>query len=73
LQALGQRLTELFTTDGRTLYPATKAAMDLLNLPGGGTPRAPLQALSAEQTDAVAAGLRKLGLMDRVRQTVAAE
>jgi dihydrodipicolinate synthase/N-acetylneuraminate lyase len=73
LQALGQRLTELFTTEGRTLYPATKAAMDLLNYPGGGMPRAPLQALSAEQTDAIAVGLQELGLMDRVRQTVAAE
>ncbi|WP_152693262.1 dihydrodipicolinate synthase family protein, partial [Caballeronia mineralivorans] len=30
LQAMGRRLTDLFTSDGRTLYPSTKAAMDLL-------------------------------------------
>jgi 4-hydroxy-tetrahydrodipicolinate synthase len=45
LQAIGQALTELFTSDGRTLYPATKAAMDHLGLPGGGRPRAPLAPL----------------------------
>ena len=35
LQEIGVRLTTLFTTGGRTLYPATKAAMDMLGLPGG--------------------------------------
>ena len=45
-QATGQALTTLFTSDGRTLYPATKAAMDHLGLPGGGRSRAPLAPLS---------------------------
>ncbi|MEO1102686.1 MAG: dihydrodipicolinate synthase family protein, partial [Pseudomonadota bacterium] len=45
LQATGMALTKLFTTGRRSLYPATKAAMDFLNLPGGGPPRAPLQPL----------------------------
>ena len=43
LQEIGVRLTTLFTTGGRTLYPATKAAMDMLGLPGGKL-RPPLQA-----------------------------
>jgi dihydrodipicolinate synthase/N-acetylneuraminate lyase len=38
LQRIGIALTELFTTEGRTLYPATKAAMNLQGLPGGGLP-----------------------------------
>ncbi|MDR8397265.1 MULTISPECIES: dihydrodipicolinate synthase family protein [Paraburkholderia] len=63
LQATGRRLTDLFTSGGRTLYPSTKAAMDLLGLPGGGKPRAPLRALSASQCDALAAGLQAEGLL----------
>jgi dihydrodipicolinate synthase/N-acetylneuraminate lyase len=39
LQRTGLAMTELFTTEGRTLYPATKAAMNFLGLPGGGIPR----------------------------------
>jgi len=45
LQNIGQNLTDLFTSEGRTLYPATKAAMTHLGYPGGGALRAPLQAL----------------------------
>ncbi len=41
----GIALTELFTSDGRTLYPATKAAMNHLGLPGGGAMRPPLRDL----------------------------
>jgi len=63
LQATGRRLTDLFTSDGRTLYPSTKAAMDLLGIPGGGKPRAPLRALGAGQRDALAAGLQAEGLL----------
>jgi len=63
LQATGRRLTDLFTADGRTLYPSTKAAMDLLGIPGGGKPRAPLRALNASQRDSLAAGLRAEGLL----------
>ncbi|RVT81505.1 dihydrodipicolinate synthase family protein [Rhodobacteraceae bacterium CCMM004] len=43
VQAQAQEMTRLFTTEGRTLYPATKAAMDHLGLPGGGAPRPPLR------------------------------
>ena len=46
LQATGLALTDLFVSGGRTLYPATKAAMDYLGLPGGGRPRPPLRPLS---------------------------
>jgi dihydrodipicolinate synthase/N-acetylneuraminate lyase len=63
LQAAGRRLTDLFTSDGRTLYPSTKAAMDLLDTPGGGKPRAPLRSLGAAQRDALAAGLQAEGLL----------
>lgn len=63
LQAAGRRLTDLFTSDGRTLYPSTKAAMDLLGIPGGGKPRAPLRSLGAAQRDALAAGLQAEGLL----------
>lgn len=45
LQRTGLALTELFTTGDRSLYPATKAAMNYLGLPGGGYPRAPLRPL----------------------------
>ena len=50
-------MTELFTTEGRTLYPATKAAMNFMGLPGGGIPRPPLRAL----TGAPLAGLQGAG------------
>ena len=38
VQALGRKLTDLCTTGGRTLYPSTKAAMDMQGFPGGGRP-----------------------------------
>jgi 4-hydroxy-tetrahydrodipicolinate synthase len=63
LQALGRRLTDLFTSGGRTLYPATKAAMDMLGVPGGGPPRAPLRALSGEPLAGLRRGLRELQLI----------
>lgn len=62
LQAMGRALTELCTSEGRTLYPATKAAMDLLGLPGGGAPRAPLRPLGRRELDGLARGLETLGL-----------
>ncbi|PZN96267.1 MAG: hypothetical protein DCF31_03940 [Alphaproteobacteria bacterium] len=61
LQAIGQQLTRLFTSDGLSLYPATKAAMDLLGLPGGGKPRRPLQALDSAQVARLERGLAELG------------
>lgn len=60
LQRTGLALTELFTTDGRTLYPATKAAMNLMGLPGGGYPRAPLKPLDGAELDGLAAGLKSI-------------
>lgn len=48
LQAVGLAMTELFVSEGRTLYPATKAAMDHLGLPGGGRPRPPLLPLTGD-------------------------
>lgn len=63
LQAMGRRLTDLFTSDGRTLYPATKAAMDMMGLPGGGTPRRPLRKLTGEPLKGLEAGLKTLGLL----------
>ena len=62
LQALGRKLTDLFTGEGRTLYPATKAAMDMMGLPGGGKPRPPLRPLSGEALAGLKRGLRDLGL-----------
>jgi 4-hydroxy-tetrahydrodipicolinate synthase len=63
LQAMGRRLTDLFTSEGRTLYPATKAAMDMMGLPGGGTPRRPLRKLTGEPLKGLEAGLKTLGLL----------
>jgi 4-hydroxy-tetrahydrodipicolinate synthase len=63
LQATGRRLTDLFTSGGRTLYPATKAAMDLMGMPGGGTPRRPLRRLAGPPLDGLKAGLAALGLL----------
>jgi len=64
LQTIGQRLTELFTSDGRTLYPATKAAMDLLGYAGGGVPRPPLRPLTGPAREGLRRGLIELGLLD---------
>jgi len=63
LQETGRRLTDLFTSGGRTLYPATKAAMDMLGLPGGGRPRAPLRPLGGEPLDGLRRGLAELALI----------
>lgn len=63
LQALGRRLTDLFTSDGRTLYPATKAAMDMMGFPGGGKPRPPLRPLTGEPLAGLRRGLEDLRLI----------
>jgi dihydrodipicolinate synthase/N-acetylneuraminate lyase len=63
VQALGRKMTDLFTSGGRTLYPSTKAAMDLLGLPGGGKPRAPLRPLAGEPLAGLQRGLAELGLL----------
>jgi 4-hydroxy-tetrahydrodipicolinate synthase len=63
LQRTGRKLTDLFTSDGRTLYPATKAAMDLLGFPGGGRPRPPLRSTEGKQLEGLRNGLVELGLL----------
>jgi 4-hydroxy-tetrahydrodipicolinate synthase len=63
LQKIGLQLTDLFTSDGRTLYPATKAAMDLLGFPGGGRPRPPLRSTEGKQLEGLRNGLVELGLL----------
>jgi len=62
LQATCRRLTDLFVSDGRTLYPATKAAMDHLGFPGGGVPRAPLLPCVGTPLEGLKRGLAALGL-----------
>lgn len=60
VQERAQELTKLFISDSRTLYPATKAAMDYLSLPGGGAPRAPLQPLDGPALDGLHVGLDQI-------------
>lgn len=62
LQKLGVELTRLFTSEGRTLYPATKAAMEILGLPGGKL-RLPMKPLPADQYAGLKRGLVELGLL----------
>ena len=63
LQETGRRMTDLFTSGGRTLYPATKAAMDMQGFPGGGKPRPPLQPLAGAALDGLRRGLADLGVI----------
>jgi 4-hydroxy-tetrahydrodipicolinate synthase len=63
LQRIGRQLTDLFTSDGRTLYPATKAAMDMMGFPGGGRPRPPLRPTEGKPLDGLRKGLIELGLL----------
>lgn len=60
LQHVGIQLTQLFTSEGRTLYPSTKAIMDLLGVPGGGRPRPPLRALEGEQLASLQRGFHAI-------------
>lgn len=60
LQRTGLEMTDLFTSGGRTLYPATKAAMNFMNLPGGGLPRPPLRALEGQALIGLKAGMDRL-------------
>lgn len=71
LQEIGVRLTTLFTSEGRTLYPATKAAMELLGLPGGKL-RPPLQPLGPEALAGLRRGLIELGFLAGAAATPAA-
>ncbi|MFT5061552.1 MAG: dihydrodipicolinate synthase/N-acetylneuraminate lyase [Sulfitobacter sp.] len=60
LQSTGIALTKLFTSQGRTLYPSTKAAMDYLGFAGGGPMRPPLRDLPADARKSLIAGLEEL-------------
>jgi 4-hydroxy-tetrahydrodipicolinate synthase len=62
LQELGIKMTTLFTSEGRSLYPATKAAMEILGLPGGRL-RPPLMALTRDQYEGLRRGLADLGML----------
>jgi 4-hydroxy-tetrahydrodipicolinate synthase len=63
LQKVGRLLTDLLTSEGRTLYPATKAAMDMMGFPGGGKPRPPLRSMEPAQLAGLRKGLVELGLL----------
>jgi 4-hydroxy-tetrahydrodipicolinate synthase len=60
LQAKGRALTDLFVAGGRNLYCSTKAAMNMLGLPGL-YPRLPLRPLDAAQEADLRAGMARLG------------
>lgn len=62
LQRTGRALTDLFTSGGRSLYPATKAAMTMLGY-AAGDPRPPLQPLKGEALDELRAGLHALKII----------
>ena len=58
LQETGRRLTDLFTSGGRSLYPSTKAAMAWLGL-AAGDPRPPLRPLSGRMLEEFACRPRR--------------
>lgn len=62
LQEIGVKLTQLFTSEGRTLYSATKAGMAILGYPGG-VPRPPLAPTGPAEAEGLRRGLRDLGLL----------
>ncbi len=63
LQLTGQKLTELFTSGERTLYPSTKAAMNLQGH-SAGLPRQPLRQLGRRALEELEHGLIDLGILD---------
>ncbi len=69
-QAKAVALTELITGDGRNLYCGTKAAMNILGLPGG-DPRLPLRPLGEPHLAALRVGLERHDLL--AARTVAAQ
>lgn len=60
LQKTGIAMTELFTTGGRSLYSATKAAMNFLGHPGGGHMRPPLRDLTGAPLAGLKTGMEHL-------------
>ena len=61
LQETGRRLTDLFTSGGRSLYPATKSAMEYLGYTAG-DPRPPLRPLTGRALAELHADLDALGI-----------
>lgn len=59
LQDKGKLLTKLFTSQGRTLYPSTKAAMNILGY-NGGYVREPLLDLDQDNVKTIEIGLKEL-------------
>ena len=59
LQETGHKLTELFTSEGRTLYPSTEAAMNILGFNGGHT-RPPLTDLNKILIQNLEKGLKNI-------------
>lgn len=59
-QELCVKLTDLFVSEGRNLYCATKAAMNMLGLPGG-YPRLPLRPLPPDSEASLRRGMAALG------------
>jgi len=59
LQQVGHDLTNLFVSGERTLYPSTKAAMEMLGFRAG-PPRPPLRALEGEPLKELEEGVRRL-------------
>lgn len=62
MQQTGRALTDLFTSGGRSLYPATKAAMTMLGY-AAGDPRPPLQPVTGEALNELRAGLEALAII----------
>ncbi len=60
LQATGVAMTDLFTAEGRTLYPSTKAVMNEFGFPGGGALRPPLRPLDGASLADLMAGMHRL-------------
>ncbi len=60
MQATGIAMTDLFTSQGRTLYPSTKAVMNAFGFPGAGDLRPPLRPLQGEALTSLLAGMDRL-------------
>lgn len=60
LQATAIAMTDLFTSEGRTLYPSTKAVMSELGMPGAGALRPPLRPLEGAALASLIAGMNLL-------------
>lgn len=60
LQATGMAMTDLYTANGRTLYPSTKAVMNAFGYPGAGALRPPLRSLGDAAVQELLSGMTQL-------------